>query len=83
MIRTEFEDKLKERDTQLTEAREELQLAKETLRHQQLLSVVRGMNTYTTATNRPATPSTPLPTPASSPLVGGNANGDAGEINLK
>ncbi|MPC35959.1 hypothetical protein E2C01_029398 [Portunus trituberculatus] len=44
--RLEFQEKLKEKDAQLTEAREELQAARETLRHQQLLNVLRNL-TYT------------------------------------
>ncbi|KAK8376884.1 hypothetical protein O3P69_010076 [Scylla paramamosain] len=52
--RSEFEEKLKERDTQLTEARKELQAARETLRHQQLLSVVRGVTTNTPTPHAPA-----------------------------
>nr|XP_045622538.1 glial fibrillary acidic protein-like [Procambarus clarkii] len=58
--RAEFEEQLVERDSRLAQLKEELRKARETLKHQQLLSVVRGVATAATAT--------PTPTPISSPV---------------
>nr|XP_053638272.1 interaptin-like isoform X3 [Cherax quadricarinatus] len=61
--RAEYQEQLRERQARVTQLEEELQQARDTLRHHQLLSVVRGV-----ATSAPAATPTPTPTPASSPL---------------
>ncbi|XP_071549091.1 uncharacterized protein [Panulirus ornatus] len=58
----EFEEKLRDRESRLSQMEEELRQTREALKHQQLLSVVRGV--ATTSTSTPA--STPVVSPAGS-----------------
>ncbi|XP_069989221.1 uncharacterized abhydrolase domain-containing protein DDB_G0269086 [Penaeus vannamei] len=70
--RAEFEDQISARDSRITKLEEELAAAKESLRHQQLLTVMRGVvtNSASTPTSSPGNRPESRPGEAVSPKEG-------------
>ncbi|XP_047476104.1 golgin subfamily A member 4-like [Penaeus chinensis] len=75
--RAEFEDQLSERDSRIAKLEEELACARESLRHQQLLTVMRGVVTTSAATPT----SSPRRRPESRQAQPGSPKENAGDFN--
>ncbi|XP_042873100.1 golgin subfamily A member 4-like [Penaeus japonicus] len=73
--RAEFEEQISERDTRITKLEEELACARESLRHQQLLTVMRGVATPSSPPKRCSKSS---PAPVACQASGGDFNAEEG-----